>query len=227
MDKLRTVSDTKRKFYQYHNRPINSIYRRVVEELMVEMHLLSVNVDFRSDPIYYLGVCQSFNQFMNGYTPESDKESIFRALCQSIDNNPDEYRYKSDTLLNFATQKSPQELINWLLHPTNDNGLQEVADHWRYALDNPKFKYSRLFAIGFYSLLEKSDAEMVKDEEKFAELIKPLTDKLNLPIDKLKKDLELYRSNIEKMNQMLIVLADTLEASKKKREANKELRIEN
>ncbi|BAQ65879.1 photosystem II biogenesis protein Psp29 [Geminocystis sp. NIES-3709] len=217
MDKLRTVSDTKRNFYQHHNRPINSIYRRVVEELMVEMHLLSVNVDFRPDPVYYLGVCQSFTQFMNGYTPESDKDSIFKALCKSIGDNPDEYRQKSEILLNFATQKSPQDLINWLLNPTHDNGLESIAEHWRYALDNPKFKYSRLFAIGFYSLLEKSDVEIVKDEEKFAELIKPLTDKLNLPIDKLKKDLDLYRSNLEKISQMLIVLADTLEASKKKR----------
>jgi photosystem II biogenesis protein Psp29 len=222
VDKLRTVSDTKRNFYQHHNRPINSIYRRVVEELMVEMHLLSVNVDFRSDPIYYLGVCQSFTQFMNGYLPESDKESIFRALCQSVGDNPDEYRYKSETLLNFASQNSPQNLINWLLSPNNDNGLDALADHWRYALDNPNFKYSRLFAIGFYTLFEKSDVEIVKDEEKFTELIKPLTDKLNLPIDKFKKDLELYRSNIEKMTQMLIVLSDTLEASKKKREKNQE-----
>ncbi len=217
MDRLRTVSDTKRNFYQHHNRPINSIYRRVVEELMVEMHLLSVNVDFRSDPLYYLGVCQSFTQFMNGYTPESEKESIFRALCESIGDNPDEYRQKSETLLNFATQKSPQDLIDWLLHPQNDKGLEAIADQWRYGLDNPNFKYSRLFAIGFYSLLEKSDPEMVKDEEKFTELIKPLTEKLNLPVEKLKKDLDLYRSNIEKMTQMLIVLADTLEASKKKR----------
>ncbi|MBL1209561.1 photosystem II biogenesis protein Psp29 [Geminocystis sp. GBBB08] len=225
MDKLRTVSDTKRNFYQYHNRPINSIYRRVVEELMVEMHLLSVNIDFRSDPIYYLGVCQSFTQFMNGYTPESEKESIFRALCQSIGDNPQEYINKSEIILNFATQKSPQDLINWLLSPNNDNGLNAIADHWRYALDNPKFKYSRLFAIGFYTLLEKSDPEIVKNDETFAELIKPLTEKLNLPTDKLKKDLDLYRSNIEKMTQMLVVLAETLEASKKKRQEHLEFRI--
>lgn len=220
MDKLRTVSDTKRAFYQHHNRPINSIYRRVVEELMVEMHLLSVNVDFRSDPIYYLGVCQSFNQFMNGYTPESDKDSIFRALCLSIGDNPDEYRQKADNLVTFASSKSPQEIIDWLLNPTHDDGLHAIADHWRYALDNPKFKYSRLFAIGFYTLLEKSDPEIVKDEAKFGELIKPLSERLNLPVEKLKKDLNLYRSNLDKMNQMLSVLADTLQASKKKRENN-------
>lgn len=70
MDKNRTLSDTKRSFYQHHRRPINSVYRRVVEELIVEMHLLSVNVDFRPEPIYYLGVCESFRRFMEGYTPK-------------------------------------------------------------------------------------------------------------------------------------------------------------
>ena len=42
---LKTVSDTKRSFYTHYNKPINSVYRRVVEELLVEMHLLSVNAD--------------------------------------------------------------------------------------------------------------------------------------------------------------------------------------
>jgi len=41
VNNVRTVSDTKRAFYTLHTRPINTIYRRVVEELIVEMHLLS------------------------------------------------------------------------------------------------------------------------------------------------------------------------------------------
>ncbi|MFM8003381.1 MAG: photosystem II biogenesis protein Psp29, partial [Dolichospermum sp.] len=49
VNNVRTVSDTKKTFYTLHTRPINTIYRRVVEELMVEMHLLSVNVDFSYD----------------------------------------------------------------------------------------------------------------------------------------------------------------------------------
>ncbi len=69
---VRTVSDTKRAFYTLHTRPINSIYRRVVEEMMVEMHLLSVNADFRYDPIYALGVVTTFDRFMLGYRPDTD-----------------------------------------------------------------------------------------------------------------------------------------------------------
>jgi photosystem II biogenesis protein Psp29 len=72
------------------------------KELLVEMHLLSVNVDFRYDPIYALGVVTSFERFMQGYSPESDKASIFNALCQAVDANSDHYRYEAETLLNEA-----------------------------------------------------------------------------------------------------------------------------
>ena len=56
VDSVRTVSDTKREFYALHTRPIDSVYRRVIEELLVEMHLLSVNHDFQYDAVYALGV---------------------------------------------------------------------------------------------------------------------------------------------------------------------------
>ena len=222
MDTNRTVSDTKRNFYKYHQRPINSIYRRVVEELMVEMHLLSVNVDFRPDAIYYLGVCESFTQFMNGYEPESHKESIFKALCQSIEGNPDEYQQKSAQMLELASGKSAEELVAWLVNPTSQEAFEAIAADWQATLENPKFKYSRQFAIGLFTLIQKSNAEIVKDEAKLIELIQSLSDKLNLPVEKLKKDLELYRSNLEKMNQMLKMLADVLEASKKKQQKDLE-----
>jgi len=218
VDKIRTVSDTRRAFYQYHARPINSIYRQVVQELMVEMHLLSVNADFKEDAIYAVGVCQSFEQFMTGYTPEEDKKSIFDALCKAIEANPDDYRYQSETLLNFVEGKSAEDLVNWLLNPGSENGLDEnIVNSLKSVIERERFKYSRLFGIGFYSLLAKIDPELAKDEDKLAQLIAPFSEKLQLPVEKLKKDLDLYRSNLNKINQMLIVIAETIEASKKKR----------
>jgi len=227
VDKIRTVSDTRRAFYQYHARPINSIYRQVVQELMVEMHLLSVNVDFKEDPIYAVGVCESFDQFMTGYTPEDDKKSIFTALCKAIEVNPDDYRYKSETLLNFVQGKSAEDLINWLLNPVSENGLDEnIVNSLKSIIERERFKYSRLFGIGFYTLINKLAPDLAKDEEKLAKLITPYSEKLNLPVDKLKKDVDLYRSNLDKINQMLTVISETIEASKKKR-INIEKKIEN
>jgi len=86
---VRTVSDTKRAFYNNFDRPVTSVYRRVIEELMVEMHLLSVSGDFVYDPIYALGIVTTFDTFMEGYRPEGDVETIYAALCKSIEAAPE------------------------------------------------------------------------------------------------------------------------------------------
>jgi len=218
VDNLRTVSDTKRDFYARHTRPINSVYGRVVEELLVEMHLLSVNVDFRSDPIYYLGVVTSFDRFMEGYEPEKDKDSIFAALCQSVGGNAREYRNEAAKLTTFAQERSGEELIAWLASPTPIQGMKSLSKSLQEITNNPKFKYSRLFAIGLYSLLEQADSELVKEEESRDRSFKQIAEALHLPLEKLNKDLELYRGNLEKMTQMLTVLQDTLEADRKKQQ---------
>ncbi len=219
---IRTVSDTKRKFYQYHNKPINSIYRRIVEELMVEMHLLSVNVNFQPDPLYYLGVVTSFDRLMLGYKPFIDKDSIFQALCNSIEANASEYREKATSLLAFGKQKSLDSLIDWLMNPTSEDGInQDIVDSIRRIIEDKNFKYSRLLAIGLYSLLLENDPEVLKNQEKRREILVKLSTALHLPAEKMEKDLDLYSSNVEKMSQMLIVLEETLAASRKKQEEKK------
>jgi photosystem II biogenesis protein Psp29 len=218
VNNVRTVSDTKRAFYTLHTRPINSIYRRVVEELMVEMHLLSVNVDFRYDPFYALGVVTSFNRFMQGYNPEADKASIFDALCKSIEADPQKYRQESERLLNLARSLSAKELISWLGQSHVVSDAMDLQAQARAIATNPKFKYSRLFAIGLFSLLELSEPDLVKDDARRTDAIKQISATLNLSEEKLAKDLDLYRSNLEKMTQALIAMEDALKADRKKRE---------
>lgn len=217
MNNLRTVSDTKRNFYTLHTRPINTIYRRVVEELMVEMHLLSVNADFHYDPIYALGVVTAFERFMQGYQPERDKEPIFDALCQSIEDSPQRFRQNADQLRNTVKNLSAKELIAWLSEDRS-SGTEDLQAQIRAIAHNPSFKYSRLFAIGVFSLLELADPELVKDEKQRVEALKQVSASLNISEDKLNKDLELYRANLEKIEQALITMADMLSADRKKRQ---------
>jgi len=121
VDNIRTVSDTKRKIYGYHTQPINSIYRRFVEELLVEMHLLSVNIDFSYDPLDALGVVTSFQRFMQGYSPESDKPSIFNALCQAVDGSSEKYHQEAEAILNEAKGLSIVDFKEILSHVTDNN----------------------------------------------------------------------------------------------------------
>ncbi|MES1023024.1 photosystem II biogenesis protein Psp29 [Gloeocapsa sp. BRSZ] len=218
MNNVRTVSDTKRAFYTSHTRPINTIYRRVVEELMVEMHLLSVNVDFSYNPIYALGVVTAFERFMQGYQPERDKESIFNALCQAVESDPQRYRQDAERLGLFAKNTSTPELIAWLRGETHKEEVGDLQQQIQAIAHNPHFKYSRLFAIGVFGLLELSDPALVKDEKQRVDALKSIAATLNISEDKLNKDLELYRANVDKMEQALATIADILSADRKKRQ---------
>ncbi|MBN3898197.1 MAG: photosystem II biogenesis protein Psp29 [Nostoc sp.] len=222
MNNVRTVSDTKRTFYNLHTRPINTIYRRVVEELMVEMHLLSVNIDFSYNPIYALGVVTTFDRFMQGYQPERDQESIFNALCRAIEQDPQRYRQDAERLQTVAKGLQVKDLIAWLGQTTHLDRDADLQAHLQAIANNPNFKYNRLFAIGVFSLLELSDPELVKDEKQLTEALKAIAAGLHLSDDKLNKDLELYRSNLDKMAQALVVMADMLSADRKKREQRKQ-----
>ena len=185
---------------------------------MVEMHLLSVNVDFGYDPIYALGVVTSFDRFMQGYQPEQDKASIFNALCKSLESEPEKYRQDAEELLELARGLGWEKLIEWLAGET----VPESAERWQATISeigsNPNFKYSRLFAIGLYVMLEGADPDLVKDEKQREQALHKITIALKLPEEKIDKDLDLYRSNLDKIAQAQKVMQDMIEAERKKRE---------
>ncbi|GCL41937.1 Thf1-like protein [Dolichospermum planctonicum] len=218
VNNVRTVSDTKKTFYHLHTRPINTIYRRVVEELMVEMHLLSVNVDFSYDGIYALGVVTTFDRFMAGYQPEQDQESIFQAICHAVEQDPHRYRQDASRLQALAANVPVQDLIAGLSQATLLNQDADLQRQLEAIAANSNFKYSRLFAIGLFALLAESAPAFVKDDTQRTEALKTIAKGLHLSEDKLIKDLELYSSNLEKMAQALIVMADILSADRKKRD---------
>ena len=185
---------------------------------MVEMHLLSVNADFSYNPIYALGVVTTFDRFMQGYLPEQDKESIFNALCQAIEEDPQRYRQDAHRLQALAQSYESKDLIGWLSQTTPTVRDADLQEQLLQIANNSNFKYSRLFAFGLFSLLEQSDPELVKDEKQRTQALKTVASGLHLSEDKLTKDLDLYRSNLDKMAQALVVMADMLAADRKKRE---------
>ena len=220
---VRTVSDAKRDFYALHTRPINSIYRRVVDELLVEMHLLSVNVDFAYDPLYALGIVTTFDRFMEGYEPESDKASLFNALCRSVQSSPEQYRSDAESIKAAVTGASLEDFKAQFEHLSDATYSDGLKGTLAKVASQEKFKYNRPFGIGLYTLLETvTDEDMLKNKETFEALLKELSGKLNVSEDKLSKDLELYRSNLEKFAQAQEVMKDMLAAERKKREERRQ-----
>lgn len=186
---------------------------------MVEMHLLRVNEDFRYDPIFALGVTTSFDRFMDGYQPENDKDTIFSALCKAQEADPVQMQKDGQRLTELAQSKSAQEMLDWITQAANSGG-DELQWQLRNIAQNPKFKYSRLFAIGLFTLLELSEGNITQDEESLAEFLPNICTVLNISESKLQKDLEIYRGNLDKIAQVRQAMDDILEAQKKRRDAD-------
>ncbi len=186
---------------------------------MVEMHLLSVNVDFHYDPIYALGVATAFHRFMQGYQPEQDQSSIFGSLCTALNDSPSRYTDDAEKLKGICDRLTPQEIISVLtLTETGQGDLQVLRQIADQIVARPKFKYSRLFGIGLYTLLELADADFAKDDAKRTAALKQVAEALRFSDDKLQKDLELYRSNLEKLSQARLAIEEAVQAERKKRE---------
>jgi len=217
VNNVRTVSDTKRDFLNAFTKPIVSIYRRIIDELLVESHLLVVNQTFAFDPIFALGLVTAFDRFTVGYQPESDRQAIFVALIQALQLNPEQLRQEAGHMSELA-MRMPTELKDLLTTLETSANLDPLMGQVRSIAANPNFKYSRLFAIGIFTLLEIAEPESIADQDKRQELINQVGNTLKIGADRLSKDLDLYRSNLEKLEQGRQMMADLAEAERKKRE---------
>ncbi len=220
MSNVRTVSDTKRAFYSAFHRPIVSVYRRVIEELMVEMHLLSVSDDFVYDPLYALGIVTTYDTFMAGYRPEEHVPAIFAALCQAIaspDASAERYRQDAQAILTAAEGLSLDDFKQILSHldTAPSDGLSAVL---KAVAQRDRFKYSRAFGIGLYTVLGKIAPDLVADKDQLMDFMREIATALSISFEKLQKDIELYRSNLDKMEQAKLLMAEMVETERKKRE---------
>ena len=216
MNTVRTVSDTKKDFYLAFPKPVNQVYRRVVDELLVEIHLLKVNQTFVYDSIFALGVVTTFDRFTMGYKPETDRFAVFHALCSALQFEPDRIRQDAATLSDLAT-RSPDQVKSLLTNLDDGTNLEPLSGQLKTIVTKENFKYSRLLGVGLYALLEISDPDTIADNTKRDAAVKLVGEILKFGSDRLVKDIDLYRSNLDKIEQSRLMIADMVEAERKKR----------
>ena len=225
MNTVRTVSDTKKDFYLAFPKPINQVYRRVVDELLVEDHLLKVNQTFVYDSIFALGFVTTFDRFTVGYKPETDRFAVFHALCSALQFDSDRIRQDAATLSDLAKQ-SPNDIKTLLTNLDSGINLEPLSSQLQTIAHKENFKYSRLLGVGLYALLEISEPDAIADNTKREEVIKLVGETLKFGSDRLLKDIDLYRSNLEKIEQARQMIADMVEAERKKRASKAAATIE-
>ena len=93
-----TVADTKLNFLKSYKRPIPSIYSSVLQELLVQQHLMRYKSTYQYDPVFALGFVTVYDQLMEGYPSNEDRDAIFKAYVTALNEDPEQYRCISELI---------------------------------------------------------------------------------------------------------------------------------
>ena len=109
-----TVADSKRAFHTAFPHVIAPLYRRLVDELLVELHLLSHQQGFQADGLFAVGLTQVFDSFSQGYRPEQQREPLFNALCAANGFEGPALRTQAEQARSGVGHHSLEEVKGWL-----------------------------------------------------------------------------------------------------------------
>ena len=198
-----TIADSKRAFHQAFPHVIAPLHRRIADELLVELHLLSHQQSFQTGHLFSVGLVTVFDRFTQGYRPAEHRNDLMAALCSSNGFDAGQLRKDSDVCIKAASEQTNDDFDSWV----QDFSLPEKAH------------YSRLMAVGLVALLEASQGELKGDDaaalrQRAVEISKTI----GMPSDRVEKDLSVFASSSERMEQAVELMEETLAAEKRKKE---------
>ena len=211
-----TVADSKRAFHTAFPHVIAPLYRRLVDELLVELHLLSHQSGFEADGLFAVGLTQVFDSFSKGYRPEQQREPLFQALCSATGFDGNSLRAQADQARAGVGQHSLEAVKGWL--STGGDGAPAPIAGLLHGVQRPDFHYSRLVAVGLLSLLQSAQGADGLDPEALRSAAHSIGEAMGLIKDRVDKDLSLYAGNIEKMSQAVELMEETVAAERRRRE---------
>jgi len=211
-----TVADSKRAFHSAFPHVISPLYRRLIDELLVELHLLSRQRGFQSDPLFACGLVQVFDSFSRGYRPDSLRQPLFSALCASCGFDAALLRRQQQQAIEAMGRHSVEEVRQWI-ERQGEGAPQPVADALA-SIRRDDFHYSRLLAVGLLSLLEQARGADGFEPQALREAAHEIGAAMGLLRERLDKDLSLYASNLEKMAQAVELMEETVAAERRRRE---------
>ena len=179
-----TVSDSKKLFHEQFPYVIPGLYKRIVDELLVELNLLNHQNEFIQDFLFCVGLTKTFNELMEGYKPKEHIDLLFDSLCNSSNLKPNDIKQISQKSIEEFRGMSSTDISNLLKEKCNSN-----------------LYCSRLLNLGIYQIVSSStDFKETKESEKL-KLISEIFENLNLSVTKAEKDIGIYKSSIKKLKQ--------------------------
>ncbi|WP_411871825.1 photosystem II biogenesis protein Psp29 [Vulcanococcus limneticus] len=211
-----TVADSKRAFHQAFPHVIAPLYRRLVDELLVELHLLSHQKGFRPDGLFAVGLTQVFDSLSRGYRPDEQKEPLFKALCGANGFDAGDLRRQADQAIEAVGHHSLEEVSGWLSN--RGEGAPGPIAELLGQVQRSDFHYSRLVAVGLLSVLQRAQGADGLEPQALREAAHRIGEAMGLLKERVDKDLALYAANLEKLAQAVELMEETLAAERRRRQ---------
>ena len=198
-----TIADSKRAFHQAFPHVIAPLHRRIADELLVELHLLSHQDSFKAGQLFSVGLVTVFTRFTQGYRPPEHRDDLMAAICSSNGFDAAELKSAAETSLAASSEHSGDDFNAWI----KEFRLPEQSH------------YSRLMAVGLLALLEAAHGELKGEDA--AELRKKaveISKEIGMPEERVEKDLGIFASSSERMQQAVELMEETLASERRKKE---------
>jgi len=195
-----TVSDSKTLFHEQFPFVIPGLYKRIVDELLVELNLLNHQSEFKQDSYFCVGLAETFKELTNGYEPKEHVDLLFAALCKSTNFDSDEILKVSKKTRSDHEKKETSLILDQIIKNSSS-----------------KLHYSRILILGIYKIISLgSDFKDNQDISKIKE-VSDISNKLKFPLTRAEKDISIYKSSIIKFEQAKELLKETILSEREKR----------
>ncbi len=194
-----TVSDSKKLFHEKFPYVIPGLYKRIVDEMLVELNLLNHQNEFKQDYLFCVGLTETFKELMKGYQPEKHLDLLFESLCSSANFEVKEINEISKKSQKEFKDKTSKDILKLLIEKSNS-----------------KLYPSRILNLGIYILISNSQDLKEKNESDKNKMTSDIFEKLSLSANKAEKDIGIYKSTISKMEQAKELIEELRTKDKKK-----------
>ena len=194
-----TVSDSKKLFHEKFPYVIPGLYKKIVDEMLVELNLLNHQNEFKQDQLFCIGLTETFKELMKGYKPEKHLNILFESLCDSTNFEAKEIQETSQKSQEEFKEKSTKDLLKF---------LKEKSSSKPYP--------SRILNLGIFILISKAQDLVGKNESEINKISSDIFENLNLPFNKAEKDIGIYKSTLSKMEQAKELIKELNVKNKKK-----------
>ncbi len=194
-----TVSDSKKLFHEKFPYVIPGLYKRIVDEMLVELNLLNHQNEFTQDYLFCVGLTETFKELMKGYQPDKHLDLLFESLCSSTNFEAKEINDISQKSQKEFKDKKSKDILKLLIEKSSSSLYP-----------------SRILNLGIYILISNSQDIKEKKESDTNNMISDIVEKLGLSTNKAEKDIGIYKSSLSKMEQAKELIEELRIKDKKK-----------